>query len=841
MAIFIYIIQTIGILIPLVGIIALLRRSHQSNNSMYLMATNIACLFMNAAYLLMMSANTVPEAMIVSKLEYMGGALFYYFFVCFLVSYFWKKFPKGPFYIWAGLESLITYLDLSDALTHLRFKEPPLNVFQIPTTEIFTPHMGENMIYVVRYCWIGFLLLCLLIYSHVRLIRAKDQMNRNNLARLIGAQFVVILSLMLYVYLDPFFDFVPILASFSILFIVLGVIKDEFFGITEMGHEWVFEQMEDAFVIVDNHYGYQDANAYALLIFEELRKTRKHRHIPETVHQLFVSTEEIHHIGNKYYEKKIVDIVDKGSVVGYSMLLVDVTRQYELMEKVQEEKERADAANRAKSAFVANVSHEIRTPMNAIVGMSQILLRRNLPKQEQGYVLNIRNSGNALLTIVNDILDMSKIESGKMELVEEDYAFTSMLDELGMIILNRIGDKPVELIYDIDPELPAKLHGDSLRIRQIILNLMNNATKFTEQGQVCLKISVEKIAERDVELLISVKDSGQGIREQDLSKLFDTFQQVDTRKNHHKEGTGLGLYISRQLVELMNGTISVRSEYGKGSEFYFNIHQKLVDERKAAQITDAFRAQVYVAGAMKNDIAMDVLRGLCDSYGLPFVSDILSGVSEGGRLYYFTDCYQQLSEEEKFFLFDNKAVIYNLSNPMIEEELAEGTQMLNKPLYSYNFCQAIVGGDETQAEEEKEEVEVTTFTAPEARILVVDDNEINRLIAGELLATLLIKVDTAEDGAQAVKKVQETEYDLILMDHIMPVMDGIEATQAIRKLEGDHYQNVPIVALTGNVGKEHQEEYLRIGMNDVTAKPIMLEEICEKLRKWMPGKIVDSQ
>ena len=168
----------------------------------------------------------------------------------------------------------------------------------------------------------------------------------------------------------------------------------------------------------------------------------------------------------------------------------------------------------------------------------------------------------------------------------------------------------------------------------------------------------------------------------------------------------------------------------------------------------------------------------------------------------------------------------------------EGAQILNKPLYSYNFCQVITSGDETQTEKQKEEVEVTTFTAPEARILVVDDNEINRLIASELLATLLIKVDTAEDGARAVEKVQETEYDLILMDHIMPVMDGVEATQAIRKLEGDYYQNIPIIALTGNMGKEHQEEYLRIGMNDVTAKPIMLEEICEKLRKWMPGKIV---
>lgn len=842
MEIFIFVMQTIGILIPLAGIIALLRRSHQSNNSMYLMVTSMACLMMNASYLLIISADTVQEAMIVSKLEYMGSTLFYYFFVCFLVSYFWTKYPKWPFYIWAGAETVAVYLDISNILESLGFSEPTLYIFQKNSSiEIFTAHMGENPIYMIRYCGICAVLFFLFLYSHVRLIRAKDKMNRNNVARLIGAQLMVMLSLMGYIFFDPLFDFVPIMASLSIVCIIHGVIKDEFFGIREMGREWVFEQMKDAVVIVDKHYGYLDANAYALSIFEELRKTRKNRHIPETIHQLFIDAEEVHHIGEKYYEKKIVDIVDKDLVAGYSMLLVDVTRQYELVAKVQEEKERADAANRAKSAFVANVSHEIRTPMNAIVGMSQILLRRNLPKQEQGYVMNIQNSGTALLTIINDILDMSKIESGKMELVEDDYDFSSMLDDLAMIILNRIGDKPVELIYDIDTALPTKLHGDSLRIRQVILNLMNNATKFTEQGQVCLKVSVTKITEGDVELLISVKDSGQGIKEQDLSKLFDTFQQVDTRKNHHKEGTGLGLYISKQLVELMKGTIGVKSEYGKGSEFYFNIHQTLVDARKTAEIADSVKERAYVAGAMKNDKSMEIFRSLCTSYGIPFITDILSGVPEGGRLYYFTDCYPQLSEKEKLFLFENKAVIYNLSNPMMEEEPAEGVQILNKPLYSYNFCKAIAGGDEIQTEEQKEDLEVTAFTAPEARILVVDDNEINRMIAKELLSTLLIQVDTAEDGAQAVKKVQEEKYDLILMDHIMPVMDGIEATEAIRKIEGDYYQKVPIIALTGNVAKEQQEEYLRIGMNDVTAKPIMLEEICEKMRKWMPEKIVDTE
>lgn len=172
--------------------------------------------------------------------------------------------------------------------------------------------------------------------------------------------------------------------------------------------------------------------------------------------------------------------------------------------------------------FDTDVSHEIRTPMNAIVGMAQIMLRGELSKQQREYLLNIRNSGDALLTIVNDLLDMSKIESGKMELVDEEYDFMSMLSDLGMIILNRIGSKPVELLFDIDSDIPAKLYGDALRIRQIIINLMNNATKFTEKGFVCLTVKVKQIVDEDIELFLSVKNSGQGIREEDLSKLFGT-------------------------------------------------------------------------------------------------------------------------------------------------------------------------------------------------------------------------------------------------------------------------------------------------------------------------------
>lgn len=499
---------------------------------------------------------------------------------------------------------------------------------------------------------------------------------------------------------------------------------------------------------------------------------------------------------------------------------------------LREEKERADAANKAKSAFVSNISHEIRTPMNAIVGMTQIMLRRELPKQEREYLLNIQNSGNALLAIINDLLDMSKMESGKMELVDEEYDFMSMLSDLGMIILNRIGNKPVELLFDIDPDIPAKLYGDALRIRQIIINLMNNATKFTEEGYVCLTVKVKQMQQEDVELFVSVKDTGQGIREEDMGKLFGSFQQVDAKKNHHKEGTGLGLSISKQLVELMGGSIGVTSKYGEGSEFYFTIHQQVIDRARAAGLSSG--RQAVVAGNLKNKVANELLKEMTGRYQLTYEPDIMEMEQTEIPLFYFTDQCEMLSEEKRQKLNKLNATVCGMVNPMAESEFPEDMFTMNKPLYSYNFCN-FIENREAWGQENVDTVEKTNaeMFLPGVQVLVVDDNEINRMIAVEMLNPLGMQIDTALDGQQAVEMVQEKEYDLIFMDHQMPVMDGIEAIKAIRSLNGEYYKEVPVIALTANTAKEQQEEYMQAGMSDYLGKPLDMAELYGKVRKWI--------
>ena len=851
--ILVYAIQTIGIAVPFVGCILLLKKAN-SRTSMYLLLANLGCMINNGSYLLLLLTKTYEGANIALKMEYFGNGVFYIMFSLFLWEYLRMKHSKlaaAFFSCWSVVEIIFYFLIWTGDGLGLVFQSLDFEWNQ--SFGLVLINKTPGFFYMIHYAIICMSVLCGTIYTTVRMFSVQIVSERKNLGRLAGAQFVIMASLSLMLYFNFSFDIVPVCASLSILSIIISIHRNEFFGITERGHQWVFDQMEDAFVLVDEMYGYLDSNSYAKKVFTELNQKRKNETVSGDMYRIFTNSDKVQQVYGKYYNKKIIEIRENGNISGYGMLLVDITEQFELMERVRQEKERADEANQAKTAFVSNVSHEIRTPMNAIVGMTQIMLRRDdLSKQNREYLLNIRNSGNALLTIVNDLLDMSKIESGKMELVDEEYSFMTMLSDLGMIILNRIGNKHVELLFDIDPDIPAVLYGDELRIRQIIINLMNNATKFTEEGYVCLTVKVKECKQDDVELFISVKDTGQGIREEDISRLFGSFQQVDARKNHHKEGTGLGLSISKQLVELMHGSIGVSSEYGKGSEFYFTIHQRIIDGKRAAQISDG--CQAVIAGNMENQAADEMLKDLTERYQLTYAEDIMSEslsdfMSDGQReskLFYFTDQYEALSAEEKAKLRSLNAVVCGLHNPMAESDFSEDIMWMNKPLYSFNFCNLIEnrenGNENVEVAISNEQVQnpdqdEMNFVVPDASVLVVDDNDINCMVAEEMLKPLQMQIELASDGRQALKLIQEKEYDLIFMDHLMPVMDGVEAVKELRKLEGAYYKNLPVIALTGNTAKEQREEYMQAGMSDYLSKPIDLADIYRIIKKWIPDKI----
>jgi signal transduction histidine kinase/FixJ family two-component response regulator/HPt (histidine-containing phosphotransfer) domain-containing protein len=822
-------IQMLGICIPLLGIIVLVQKE-QGRSSLFLVMTNLGCLLMNGGYFLLLRTHSKDVAGLAYSLQYVGNIVFYLFFIIFILSYLHIPYPKFFTYLWGTFEFIDLVILWGFPNSGLIYKD--LFFLYHNRMGILTVHLTAGPLYLLRYSVICCVVLALLIYTSVRIFMVENEDEKSNLARLAGAQFLVVVSLNLMLRFNFDYDVVPLFASLAIIAIIIGVVHGEMLRITDSGREWVVEHMENAFVITDSSYGYLEANAIARDIFPGLQRMRKNTRVPEQLYRLMTQEETTEEIDGRFYEKEIVALREKDKIEGYSLLLMDVTAQHELMEELKDAKQRAEDANQAKSAFMSNMSHEIRTPMNAIVGMTEILMRRDLPEQEREYLSNIQNSGNALLKIINDILDFSKIESGKLEIIEETYEPMSMLSDLGMIFLNRIGEKPVELLFDIDGNLPAKLYGDELRIRQVVINLMNNAIKFTESGYVKLTIQVKEKKDDTVMLFFAVEDTGQGIAQDDLQKLFGSFQQVDIRKNHHKEGTGLGLSISRQLIEMMGGKIEVTSEYGKGSKFYFTLGQKIMDAGRASDIKEEHREDV-VLFRFENPLLDEMAKKLAQTYGIFVAKEETDAVR-----YIFTDNPKMVSGTEREALEKRGGVLYVLRNPMLDSVWNVDEISLNKPLYSLNFCQAV--NRDTQRKEGEAD-ENLNFTAKDAKILLVDDNEMNLKVAIGLLEPLQMQIDTAQNGKQAVGMVQNKQYDIVFMDHMMPVMDGVEATKAIRKLEGATYQKLPIVALSANATTEAREMFKKEGMDDFVAKPIRMKDICRCILKWLPETFVDRQ
>lgn len=829
-------VQLVGIGVPLVGCIALFRKE-QSKVAMSLMLTNIGCLIVNCAYLLLFGATSPDSAFTMLKMLYLGNAIFYFSFVLFLATYLdlgSTRMRTILMAIWGIIEGSLVFVIWWGDPFHLAFSQ--ITVREIGMFGITRVHTMPGILYMIRNGAVCLILLCGMIYTTIKMFQLKVKEERNNMARLCGAQFVVLSASCMMLLFHWQYDVVPICASFSILSIILGVINGDFFRITDKGREWVIEHAEHIFILTDSMYGYLDANSYAKKAFPELEHMEKYRTLPEHLKQLFVGGESCIEIGEGHYTKKVAALLEQnGKLAGYSILLIDVSYQFDMMQQLSIEKEKAENANQAKSAFMSNMSHEIRTPMNAIVGMTDILLREEHSSQTKEYLNNIKSSGNALLTIINDILDFSKIEAGKMEIIPEEYEPMSTFHDLSMIFLNRIGNKDVELIYEIDPNLPSKLYGDAQRIRQVIINLMNNAIKFTEKGYVKLTVKTETIDMNTINVSYYIEDSGQGIREEDIGKLFGDYQQVDTKKNRYKEGTGLGLSISKQLVELMGGTIGVTSEYGKGSTFYFSLPQKSYVEKKAASIKPEVLESTIISGKFKNAWIAEQYQKLVDIYQLATVSADAMMEEDCKVTAFFTDDMSVLSNDMRLQLEAWNTKLCLLQNPMQQNNTGINATLLNKPLYSLNFCQVING--ETIAVDS--ENEVLCFVAPEAKILIVDDHEMNLKVAKGLLAPLQVQIDTATNGKEAVDMVKKNKYDMVFMDHMMPVMDGVEATKAIRALEDPCFQELPIIALSANATVEARQLFQENGFFDFVPKPIKLKEICGCIRKWLPlGTVV---
>ncbi|MDR1579707.1 MAG: response regulator [Synergistaceae bacterium] len=499
----------------------------------------------------------------------------------------------------------------------------------------------------------------------------------------------------------------------------------------------------------------------------------------------------------------------------------DITEQRRL--------EAAELANRAKSEFLANMSHEIRTPMNAILGMTDLAIR-NFPKESVlEYLGNIKNAGTSLLSIINDILDFSKIEAGAIELFPDKYDIHSFINDIVTMIHIRIGDKPLDFIVDDDLDIPRVMTGDAIRIKQIALNLLTNAVKFTRIGHINFAVSAEPTgAPEKYKLKFSVSDTGIGIRNEEIPLLFDNFSQLDTRKNRGIEGTGLGLAISKKLVELMGGEITVESVYGQGSCFSFYVIQEVTDAAAITLLPDARRrVAIWLSSAPIERGLWEKLRKM----GVPCdIVDTPAEFAEYSHAFFDFDRYGDVSNVA---CPDTKLIAIS-RNPMDERSLPLHVKKLYAPLTCLIVARLL---DETSYSPQCDlrEAPGTALRLCDTHCLVVDDNEINLVIAENVILSYGAEVSVANSGAEAIELVKENDYDIVFMDHMMPEIDGVDATRIIRALPGEKYSKLPIVALTANVVGDVRDMFLQNGMNDFLSKPLEFHEIERVLREWLPG------
>ncbi|MBQ7765957.1 MAG: response regulator [Lachnospiraceae bacterium] len=722
--------QIIGVFLLICALVYVFRGGSTYTQRLMLSFT-IAELVHNAGFLLELLAKTKEAAMVAIKVEYLGGAAVAIFFMMFIFNYCGRKEHKifERILLLCALTVIIMVWtgDLHDLYySGVEF----VNTGAYPHVQItYGPGFYFYVLTCVATPW------AVSVWTLVQTIRkVKSRKRSRKLWIIIGGSSFSFSVLMLYLckLFPEGYDPTPLAMALMFSVLVLLVWNRKDFDLSRTATETVLNSLGNCMITLNEYNEVLMYNDVAKTLYPDIKMYGKIQDVDQFPLQVLEGKEVRFEKDGKYYKGETRAVTDNEQCArGYTILIIDVTDTYEYIDQLHKMREKAEAANQAKSNFLANMSHEIRTPMNAIVGMSELLIEESHGRKIQEYAYDIKTAAMNLLAIINDILDFSKVEAGKMELVEEVYSPMEQLQDTVHLVKISAEQKGIEFKMDIADGLPAKLYGDPGRIRQILINIINNAIKFTKEGYVHLQVSGEAKDNDVFDLTFVVKDTGMGIKEEDLAAIFESFRQLDMNRNRQSEGTGLGLAITRQLVSLMEGDIQVESEYGKGTCFTVHIKQGIVKSSVAA-----------------------------------------------------------------------------------EEDAVQ------KP-----------ANNQTDHKDE--------FTASGYSVLLVDDNTMNRKVAAAMLKKYGFKLAEADSGQAAIERVKRVAYDLILMDHMMPEMDGVEATRILRNECGENGKKTVIIALTANALQGAREMYLENGFDDFLSKPFDRSQLHTLLGKWVPEQARD--